>query len=455
MAEIVILGAGLTGLSAAYHLEKRGFFNYAIFEKEKSTGGLCRSINDQGFTFDFTGHLIHINNEYFRQFIQETIGLDNLYAIDRRSFVYSHDTYTRYPFQINLYGLPPAVIVECIEKYVHRKKRSQTHQTFIEWVHRQFGAGFAKHFFVPFQQKIFAHPLNTISAAWTGRFVPKTSLQSMLFGALTDQPAKSIGYNANFLYPKKGGIQSWIHTIQRQIANPIHLEYQVKSIDIKKRIVYFTNHHSEPFNLLINTMPLDTFISCIKEPSNVTLKQALIHLKCNSVINFNLGINQPDISDKHWIYFPEKKFPFYRVGFPHNFSPQVVPPGCSSLYGEFSYLDTPAYIVERLLLQSLKKIKKLLKISDQEIILEKIIPISHAYVIYTFWREKYVPKLLKQLQDYNIISTGRYGAWKYASMQESILDGKHAAEFVTIKPAHRAQETEIVHTMIKQKEITR
>ena len=65
MAEVVILGAGLTGLSSAYHLEKNNFFNYKIFEKDSRPGGLLKSIKQNGFTFDYTGHLLHINDKFF------------------------------------------------------------------------------------------------------------------------------------------------------------------------------------------------------------------------------------------------------------------------------------------------------------------------------------------------------------------------------------------------------
>ena len=69
MAKVIIIGAGLTGLSAAYHLEKKGFNDYLIVEKEDSPGGLCRSIKQDGFTFDYTGHLLHSNNAYFSEFL--------------------------------------------------------------------------------------------------------------------------------------------------------------------------------------------------------------------------------------------------------------------------------------------------------------------------------------------------------------------------------------------------
>lgn len=437
MSNIVILGAGLTGISAAYHLEQRGFHDYQMFEKEPQTGGLCRSVNVDGFTFDYTGHLLHINNDYFRSLIENLVGIEHLNSIDRKSFVFSNDVFTHYPFQINLHGLPTDVIVECIKGYVTRPKSKQHPKNFVQWVHQQFGKGFAKHFFIPFQHKLFAYDIRKISAAWTGRFVPKTSLTQMLYGALGNTASKSAGYNAHFYYPKHGGIQFWVNKLRDRIKKPINVNHCVKYIDMKNRQVVFENGHVESFKQLISTIPLDQFIKLLKEPTDTTFYQAHKQLRCNSVVNFNLGIKRPSLSDKHWIYFPEKKFPFYRIGFQHNFSSFAAPQGCSSLYGEFSYTHLSKKDIKNRLEQALNQTKKLFKLASSDILVEKIIHIPHAYVIFNHWREQHLPKLLKTLQGYDIHCVGRYGAWKYSSMQEAVLEGKEVAEQLTVIPAKK------------------
>jgi protoporphyrinogen oxidase len=452
MANVVILGAGLTGLSAAYHLEKRGYFEYTLFEKEPIPGGLCRSVVQDGFTFDFTGHLLHTSDEYFKQFIMDLVGLQALNAIHRRSFIYSHNTFTRYPFQMNLHGLPVDVITECIEGYVTRAKNKKNPANFVQWVQQNFGPGFAKYFFLPFQRKIFAYDLRDITASWTGRFVPSTTLKDMIAGAIADKE-ESIGYNAHFYYPKTGGIQSWIDVLAGSLKNRIYTNFSVQSIDLKRKVVTFDNGHRQTYDHLINTIPLDTFISLLHEPPTTHFAPALRNLTCNSVVNFNLGIARQSLSDKHWIYFPEKQFPFYRLGFPHNFSNTMAPTGCSSLYGEFSYVHRSRSAIKTMLADSLRSVKKLFSIAESEIVTEKVIPISHAYVIYNTWRERNLPALLAQLQEHAIFSTGRYGAWKYSSMQEAVLDGKAVAESITIVPAKKAYYESIQSDSAKQPEL--
>ena len=426
MARVVIIGAGLTGISTAYHLEQNGFFDYELYEKERTVGGLCRSTQHDGFTFDFTGHLLHASDPYFYGLIKSIVGLENMNVIDRRSFIFSHDTYTKYPFQINLFGLPPDIIVECITGFIKRTKNPTPHN-FKEWVQSHFGEGFGKHFFYPYQEKIFAHPIEKITASWTGRFVPATSLEQVLYGSLSDHK-DAVGYNARFLYPKKGGIQQWVHKLADNITKPINTNCCVESIDIAHKTVSFSNGHHEPYEMLINTMPLDRLLSLVHEPASLSVTTALAYLKCNKVVNFNLGVNRPNLSKKHWIYFPEQKYPFYRLGFWHNFSEHMAPADHSALYGEFAYMQQSKEWVHQQLSESIKEVKRLFSISDQEIVTEKVFHIEHAYVTYDHWREEHLASLLKRLEEQSISSIGRYGAWKYSSMQEAVLDGKEAAE---------------------------
>lgn len=108
-APVVVIGAGPTGLSAAYHLGE----DATLIEANATVGGWCRSVEDRGFTFDMAGHIMFSNDPYVHELYQLLLG-DNVHWQDREAWVYSKDVYTRYPFQGALYGLPPEVIKECI-----------------------------------------------------------------------------------------------------------------------------------------------------------------------------------------------------------------------------------------------------------------------------------------------------------------------------------------------------
>lgn len=105
----VVIGAGPTGLSAAYHLGSSAL----LLERNDRVGGWCRSIYQNGFTFDFAGHIMFSNDSYVHEMYRMLLG-DNVHWQDREAWIFSKGVYTRYPFQGALYGLPPQVIKECI-----------------------------------------------------------------------------------------------------------------------------------------------------------------------------------------------------------------------------------------------------------------------------------------------------------------------------------------------------
>ncbi len=117
---ILIIGAGLAGLSTAFHLGKP--VDYQIFEKEKEAGGLCRSYTKNGFTFDYTGHLLHTRQDYTRGLMKQLMP-GRLSAHRRRASICAQGVLTPYPFQANLYKLPREVIKECLVGFCKAMER--------------------------------------------------------------------------------------------------------------------------------------------------------------------------------------------------------------------------------------------------------------------------------------------------------------------------------------------
>jgi protoporphyrinogen oxidase len=428
VAKVVILGAGLTGLNAAYHFEQQNFFDFKIFEKESSSGGLLRSFKQDGFTFDFTGHLLHINNSEFYNFLNETADINNFFSQQRKSCIYTNNRFINYPFQQNLYNLPEQIKFECIKGYINRKKIKR-HKSFYDWVLKYFGSGIGKHFFFPYNKKLLSFDLKQITPSWTGRFVPQVNLDNILNSALSPNNQSLIGYNSSFYYPKHGGIQFLIDKLENKIKSKIHKNYNAIKINLKNKTIYFENGQIEKFEKLITTIPLNELLNNIEETSNLNLTKNHSNLICNSVINFNLGFNINIEKEKHWLYYPEKKHPFYRIGFWNNICKTSTPKNKSAIYGEVSFIkrDKTNKQINNLTEKSINNFMKTFGISENSISTKKILNLPYAYVIYNFWREKNLKKIHNQLNNNSIFSVGRYGEWKYSSMQEAFLDGKNVA----------------------------
>ena len=162
MKKVVIIGGGLAGLSAGYHLAE---YEPIVFEKESTVGGLCRSFTQDSFTFDCTGHLVHLKDPYTKELIARLLP-DAFGSHERLAAIYSKATTTPYPFQANTYGLPPEVIKECVVGFVETlvANNNGTPGNFHDWVLKTFGTGIAKHFMLPYNEKFWKRDLRTITA---------------------------------------------------------------------------------------------------------------------------------------------------------------------------------------------------------------------------------------------------------------------------------------------------
>ncbi|MCX5899905.1 MAG: NAD(P)-binding protein, partial [Proteobacteria bacterium] len=213
---IAVIGAGLTGLSTAWHLGADR--NCRVFEQQDGIGGLCRSPVVDGFTFDHTGHLLHLRDSYTRDLVGRLLH-GNLRTLKRNAAIYCMQQYLPFPFQANLHGLPRQALLECLEGFITaamQKPASRKPENFQRWVTGTFGRGIARHFFIPYNEKLFCRSLRSITCDWVSWSVPKPSLQEVLQGAL-GMVNTGMGYNASFLYPERGGIQRLPEALGRRV----------------------------------------------------------------------------------------------------------------------------------------------------------------------------------------------------------------------------------------------
>src|SRR5437016_239745 len=207
-------------------------------------------------------------------------------------------------------------------------------KNFHEWVLQTFGSGIAEHFMIPYNEKFWRQDLRTITSDWVSWSIPKPSLEEVVNGAL-GLTNKGMGYNPRFIYPREGGIDCLPRALCKFI-NKLYTGEVVERVDLKKKYVRMAGGREEPFDILISTLPLPLLYRILTDTPD-ELKDAASKLSALSVLNLNIGVARPRISDQHWIYFPEDQFIFSRVGFPMNFSNSVAPPDTSSMYVEITH----------------------------------------------------------------------------------------------------------------------
>ncbi len=425
---IVVLGAGLTGLSAAYHLQDRE--ETRVFEKEARPGGLCRSVTSEGFTFDMTGHLLHLRRPEIRSLVESLLPEDRFVRIDRRSFIHSHGRLTPYPFQVNLHGLPSEVVAECLTGFIEAAQSGagspgEGDPSFRAWVLRTFGAGIARHFMFPYNEKLWLTDLDDVTSDWVSWSIPRPTIAEVVEGALGIS-RKAFGYNPSFLYPKQGGISILPEALAARVRH-VRCGVEAVRIDATRRTVTLGTGESISWDRLISTLPLPRLIACT-EGIGPEVASAAARLRHVAVVNINLGIDRVVHPDKHWIYFPDPEVVFYRAGFPASFTPEAAPPGCSSIYLEIAVRPEARVDVEALAARAWRSLCEAGIVRATDRVLTRVpLRINPAYVIYDRARKDLLPRIHAALNARGIHSIGRYGSWYYNSMEDSLAEGRTLA----------------------------
>jgi protoporphyrinogen oxidase len=191
-----------------------------------------------------------------------------------------------------------------------------------------------------------------------------------------------------------------------------------------------TVNDSKPTAVREATLPLPELTSLVDDiPSDV--RTAIDGLKHNSIICVNLGIDRPAISDKHWIYFYEDRFPFHRISFPMNLSPDTTPPGMSSISTEVAYSQWRPLDKETIVEQTVDALKVAGILRDTDtVVTDHVMDIRYAYIIYDLQRESHLEVIYRFLREHGVEPCGRFGRWEYLNMDRTIDSGLTAADLL-------------------------
>ena len=176
---------------------------------------------------------------------------------------------------------------------------------------------------------------------------------------------------------------------------------------------------------MINTAPLNHFLELFNNSDFIKLKNELSY---NKVLVFNLGFNKKSkYTKEHWMYIPEKEANYYRIGFYDN----ILDADKLSMYIEIGYDKNAKIDVDEQLKLTLENLRKH-GIIDKDTILEEYVSIimDPAYVHINGETEKKIQNLKENFKSNNIYTIGRYGAWTYCSMEDSMLEAKKLSKII-------------------------
>ncbi len=402
----LIIGAGITGLS--YALAK-GDDDYIIIERDDNIGGYCKTIMRNGYVWDYSGHFFHFNDAIIKDIVIGGISESNLKVIDKHTCIRYNDRYIDYPFQKNIHQLSKGEFIDCLVDLFSIEKKSYT--TFKEMLFGKFGRSIAEKFLIPYNEKLYACDLDKLDKDAMGRFFPYADREQIIRGFKSKDVSS---YNSSFTYPKGGAVQYVNALASRLKRTNIRRRTEIIDIDVISKSVLLSDGATLKYDRLISTIPLPKLLDLahIDYDKNI--------YSWNKVLVFNLGFDTKGPIEKfHWIYFPEKTFSFYRVGFYDN----ILEQSKSSLYVELGF-DKDAVVCSddwlEIVLRDLRRSGCIF--SNQVLVDYESILMDPAYVHITESSIKDVQIHKQELELLDIYSIGRYGSWTYCSIEDNVKE---------------------------------
>lgn len=417
MSNNVILGAGIAGISAAYHLKQKGE-NSVIFEKDNDWGGLCGFFEIDGFRFDRFVHFTFAKDEKIAELFAKS---SPLYAHPPVSYNYWRGCWLKHPAQNNLAPLPIEEKVKIIDSFVNRPHKDVAEiSDYAEWLRVQYGDYFAENFPFAYTRKYWGVEAKQLETKWVGNRLHVSPLPEVLRGAFAEQQ-ENFYYTKFMNYPKKGGFRSIMNECRKGLD--IRLNKKAVRIDTAAKQVEFADGTVENYDNLISSLPLPEIIKMISDvPENV--QNAAKQLRWTCGYQVSLGFNRPDVAKYLWFYIYDEDVPPARVYSPNLKSPDNAPEGCSSLQAEIFFANGAKVVDKNIILQkTVEKLKEICQFNDSDVVVKDIRFEPYANIIFTpeIYESRKVVR--EWLQAQGIKTIGRFGEWDYLWSHQAFESG--------------------------------
>ena len=444
----LILGSGISGISASYHL---GHEECTLLEKKSHAFGHLASSCINGFTWDEGPHVSFTSSPYVRQLFEESVaGKCEDYPVAVGNWF--HGNWIDHPAQSNLYQAPAEIRERVLESFLASRgdaDPSSALTNYGEWIEQAFGREFSDFFPRPYTRKYWTLDPEKMGVDWVGGRVFRPSIEDVVRGAIGPLERKT-HYIKTVRYPEHGGFQSFVEGMARG-AN-FEFGREVTSIDLVARIVVTADGCEWKYETLVNTLPLPVFVGlCVQ--STLEMKQAAGELDCSKLLLVNVTAPHSTRRPEHWLYVYDEDMLSTRINFTESLSPNNAPAGHTGIQVEVYFsrhrpLPATADEIRSRVIGELLTMKLLDTdtVGDADAVVKRV---DWANVIFTLetpglldviWNGLEPQGLVREPDDLHpltnwgeleawnpgpLVMAGRFGQWKYFWSDDCVLRGKH------------------------------
>ncbi len=424
--DTAILGAGLAGLSASYHLGHPK--NSVVFEAKGHYGGHLYSWQRDGFTWDDGPHISFTMNQYVKDLLAECVnGEYEQVAIKATNYYQGH--WIDHPAQTSLWQIPEPLRTRCVESFVEMtKQKHDPPKNYEQWLHQAMGPVFADTFPAAYTRKYWTCEPRNLDIDWIGQRVMRPKIDDVVNSAKGPLPLGMYYVNDRSpRYPSRGGFLAYCH----KLAAGANIRYGMKleGIDFGKQLLRFADGSEVTYRRLITTVPLPYLIKCSTD-SPADVREAAALLRSSHFYRVDVAVNHPRRRDEIWYYIYDEDKLSVRLSVMERFSPNNAPAGKTAIqvevYGSvFKPVPTDAEkvkatVIDELLEMGLIDNPAAIQRADCELV-------PTGQIIYDLNRREVLRRVNRFLDQHGVLRVGRYSEWKYLMSDACVLGGRRVA----------------------------
>jgi protoporphyrinogen oxidase len=416
VVDVVVIGAGISGLGFAnWYRELHPDARVVVLEGEAEPGGYCRTIVQDGFVWDYSGHFFHFKHPHVEAWLRARMPGQDIRTVEKKSLIRYKGADIDFPFQKNIHQLPKDEFVECLTDLFFRPVSDTPPASFGEMLYRRLGTAITEKFLRPYNEKLYATDLDRLDVDAMGRFFPHADIKDIIGNMRPG--ASDGGYNATFTYPA-GGAMQYVNALLVDLPkDSVCCNEHATAIDLGSREVV-TEKRRIRFGAVVSSAPLPVLARMTNVAHDPTA------FTSNKVLVFNLGFDKKGPRDVHWMYFPDRERVFYRVGWYDN----ILESDRMSLYIEIGASTDAVFDVDELRERVLADLRAEGIVTDHELVSHHHVVLDPAYAHITKASLAESERVRDGLALTGVHSIGRYGRWTYCSIEDNLIEAQELAQ---------------------------
>lgn len=437
--KIGILGGGLSGVSLAYYLQKNDKIkSIDILEKESTIGGLCRSFDLKGLSYDIGPHIIFSKDNEILKLMINLLGA-NKNKFKRSNKIYYQGSFIKYPLENSLSELSEKDREYCLDTFLDNPYEETETKNLHQYFLKTFGEGITNLYLKPYNEKIWKCDISSMNTQMADR-IPKPPKEDIIKGA-AGISTEGYLHQLYFYYPEKGGIQSLIKSFADQFNDKVRVIVDsnivgLQRINSKWEIKTDKESFGE-YDLVISTVPVQSLATIYQQNIPEEIIQSAKNLKYNSIIITVVNINKDNLGKNFAVMVPDKNIIFHRVSKLDFLGDcYCAKDNSTNLMVEITYLKDSLLDkisnaeVERKIIEGLEETQFI--DNCEQINFVETRRVEHAYVIYDLNHKKNIKLVRNYFAGRGIRLCGRFGEFEYLNMDSVIRHARDLSKEIEI-----------------------